>query len=211
VKISVTDTGIGIPETNLQMIFDPYFTTKPQGNGLGLATCFSIVKKHGGKIRAASTVGAGSTFVISLPASEQECVTDSKSSTELLPGSGRVLVMDDDEDVRALTKGILEQLGYTAEFTVNGAEAAELYLKRKVEGRPFSATILDLTIPGGIGGKETIERLLKIDPAVKAIVSSGYSNDPVMANYRDYGFHAVLSKPYLPQEMSKVLLELTGS
>jgi PAS domain S-box-containing protein len=208
VKISVADTGTGIAEQTLQRIFDPYFTTKPQGNGLGLATCYSIINKHGGKIRVESTVGKGTTFIISLPASDRECESKPKFSAKLSHGSGRVLVMDDNEDIRSTARVILTELGYTVELTENGAEAVELYLQRKEQGTPFSAVILDLTIPGGMGGKETLEKLIDIDPAIKAIVSSGYSNDPVMANHREHGFSAVLSKPYLPQEMGMVLLGL---
>ena len=208
VEISVADTGTGIPESTLQRIFDPYFTTKPQGNGLGLATCYSIINKHGGKIRVESTVGKGTTFIISLPASDRECEPAPKFLAKLSHGSGRVLVMDDNEDIRSTARVILAELGYTVELTENGAEAVELYLQRKEQGTPFSAVILDLTIPGGMGGKETLEKLVDIDPAIKAIVSSGYSNDPVMANHREHGFSAVLSKPYLPQEMGMVLLGL---
>ena len=208
VKISVADTGAGISEHHLQRIFDPYFTTKQQGSGLGLATCFSIIRKHGGKIRATSVLGKGSTFHISLPASEQESVSKPLSRKAPSHGSGRVLIMDDEEDIRELTQAILEELGYTVESVENGTGAVDLYRKRKEEGTPFSAVILDLTIPGGVGGKETIEQLLRIDPDIKAIVSSGYSTDPIMANYRDYGFRAVLVKPYRPQDISRVLQEL---
>ena len=209
VTISVTDTGMGIPENDLQKIFDPYFTTKSHGNGLGLATCYSIIRKHGGTISVASTEGKGSMFVISLPASEQEYVSEQKTPARLFRGSGRVLVMDDDEGIRAIAQGMLQELGYTAEVAADGAGAVDLYLKRKNEGLPFSAVILDMTIPGGMGGKETMRKLLEIDPEVKAVVSSGYSNDTVMANFRDHGFREVLNKPYLPQEMSRVLMELT--
>jgi CheY-like chemotaxis protein len=208
VRISVEDTGAGISENHLQRIFDPYFTTKQQGSGLGLATSYSIIRKHGGKIRATSTLGKGSTFHISLPASEQDVVPAASSRKAMSLGSGRVLVMDDEEDIREITRDILEELGYSVESVENGTEAVDLYRKRKEEGAPFSAVILDLTIPGGVGGKEAIEQLLRIDPDIKAIVSSGYSTDPIMANYRDYGFSAVLSKPYLPQDISKVLQEV---
>ena len=211
VRITLTDTGRGIPEGNLPRIFDPYFTTKPQGNGLGLATCYSIIRKHGGKIRATSKEGEGSSFVLSLPASERPCPSDPKSQETLRRGSGRVLVMDDDQDIRGIAQGMLEELGYTVDFAEHGAQAVALYRQRKEQGIPFLAAILDLTIPGGMGGKETIARLLEIDPGVKAVVSSGYSNDPVMANYLDYGFSAVLSKPYRPQEMGRVLWDLAGS
>ena len=179
--------------------------TKTQGNGLGLATCYSIIKKHGGKIRAVSEVGVGSTFVISLPASERSCETVPKSRRTLFRSQGRVLVMDDDKDIRSVARNILEVLGYTVECTENGTQTVELYQRHQEQGKPFFAVILDVTIPGGVGGKDTIEKLLTLDPAVKAVVSSGYSNDPLMANYLDYGFQAVLSKPYLPQEMSRVL------
>jgi PAS domain S-box-containing protein len=208
VKISVADTGAGISEHNLQRVFDPYFTTKQQGSGLGLATCYSIIRKHGGKIRATSTLGKGSTFHISLPSSDKEIVFESYQRKAVSNDSDRLLVMDDEEDIRELTQDILEELGYTVESVKNGTEALDLYRKRIEEGTPFSAVILDLTIPGGVGGQETIEKLLRIDPHVKAIVSSGYSTDPVMANYQDYGFSAVLVKPYRPQDLSKVLQEL---
>jgi len=208
VKISVADTGAGISENHLQRIFDPYFTTKQQGSGLGLATCYSIIRKHGGKIRATSTLGKGSTFHISLPATEHESLTMPISGTESSQGGGRVLVMDDEEDIRNVTQAILEEAGYTVESVANGSEAIDLYLQRKEQGAPFSAVILDLTIPGGVGGKEVIEKLRSFDPDLKAIVSSGYSTDPIMANYRDYGFSAVLSKPYRTQEMIEILREL---
>jgi len=208
VTISLADTGGGIPDYQLAKIFDPYFTTKQSGSGLGLATCYSIIRKHGGKIRATSSLGAGSCFKISLPAAFQSC--EAKPSSPLAAVSD-VLVMDDDEEVRKVTKSILEQFGYTVECAENGEEAIERYRQRKGEGKTFSAVILDLTVPGGIGGKETIKKLLEIDPDVKAIVSSGYSNDPVMADYRGYGFRAVLKKPYLPGEIRNVLQELQMS
>jgi two-component system cell cycle sensor histidine kinase/response regulator CckA len=122
--------------------------------------------------------------------------------------SGSVLVMDDEEDIREIVQAILEELGYTVESVENGSEAVDLYRKRKEQGTPFSAVILDLTIPGGMGGKEAIKKLLKIDRNIKAIVSSGYSTDPIMANFRDYGFSAVLCKPFLPQEISNIFQEV---
>ena len=137
VKISVADTGAGISENHLQRIFDPYFTTKQQGSGLGLATCHSIIRKHGGKIRATSTLGKGSTFHISLPASEQDGVPATSSRKAVSHGSGRVLVMDDEEDIREITQDILEELGYTVESVENGTEAVDLYRKRKEGGDAF--------------------------------------------------------------------------
>jgi len=208
VKISVADTGMGMSEQHLQRAFDPYFTTKQQGSGLGLATCYSIIRKHGGKIRAASKLGVGSRFIISLPASLEDSVLASDSPATVYRGNSSVLMMDDEDIILELSRAILGELGYTVECVENGKEAVELYQKRKDQGTPFSAVILDLTIPGGVGGREVIAELLKLDPDVKAIVSSGYSSDPVMANYRDYGFSAMLVKPYGAQEMSEVIGEL---
>jgi PAS domain S-box-containing protein len=208
VKISVTDTGTGIPDDLLQKIFDPYFTTKQQGSGLGLASCFSIIRKHAGKIRVESTMGKGTTFHISLPAAEQVEAAEPAASPEVKRGKGCVLVMDDEEMVREITKSMLEECGYLVECVENGSEAVELYERRSREGTPFAAVVMDLTIPGGMGGKEAIASLLQIDPEVKAIVSSGYATDPVMANYREYGFRGVLCKPYRLQEMGRVLEEL---
>jgi len=211
VMISVSDTGIGIPEEHLQSIFDPYFTTKQQGSGLGLATCFAIIKNHGGVITVESTLGKGTTFNVYLLASEHSIQAESALQSGAVQGSGRILVMDDEEPIREVVRIMLEDLGYTVECTENGSEAVELYRKRKEEGTPFDAVIMDLTVPGGVGGKEAVEMLLKINPDIKAIVSSGYSTDPVMANYRRYGFSAVLSKPFRPQEMSWILKELLAS
>jgi PAS domain S-box-containing protein len=208
VKIFVTDSGTGIPDHHVQRIFDPYFTTKQNGSGLGLATCFSIIKKHDGIITFESTLCKGTTFYVYLPASEQGRAVDHDAEMEVMHGSGRILVMDDDEEVSDIAQAILEELGYLVECTKNGTDTVDLYRKRKEEGTPFAAVIMDLTIPGGMGGKEAIEKLLRIDPNIKAIVSSGYSTDPVMANYQAYGFIAVLRKPYRPQEIGKVLQEL---
>jgi PAS domain S-box-containing protein len=210
VKISVTDTGTGIPAHHMQQIFDPYFSTRQNGIGLGLATCHSILKRHGGKIRVNSTLGKGSTFLVSLPAAEQESESPEQGRNVQSRGNGHLLVMDDEEMIRELAEAILTEYGYWVECVENGVQAIELYRKRREENRPFSAVILDLTIPGGIGGRETMERLLSLDPDVRAIVSSGYSDDPVVAKFREHGFRAVLSKPYRPQEMDRVLRELLG-
>lgn len=207
-RIWVADTGTGINEENMQRIFDPYFTTRASGKGLGLATCHSIVRKHGGKIRAESSVGKGSRFIISLPAAERAYVADPDAPDTVYAGTGRVLLMDDNDDIRITAQGILQELGYQVEVAVDGVQALESYRRAIEQGTPFSAAILDLTIPEGMGGRETIEELLKMDPAVKAIVSSGYSDDPVLANYLKYGFCAVLNKPYRLQEMSRVLKRL---
>ena len=211
VKISVADTGVGIPEQHLQRIFDPYFTTKQQGSGLGLATCHSIIKKHGGIINLDSLPGVGSTFHISLPALDLDCYAEPGGVVAVTCGFGRVLVMDDEKSVRMVMREMLEMLGFTVECTINGDEAVALYRKRKEEGAPFDAVFMDLTIPGGRGGKEAVADLLLLDPEVKTVVSSGYADDPVVAHYREYGFSAVLGKPYRLQELSQVLRELFGT
>ena len=211
VEIAISDSGAGISEQHLERIFDPYFTTKMQGSGLGLASCYSIVKKHGGTIRVESKPGEGSTFHVVLPASTQPRFSPALPGSELSRGTSRVLVMDDEDIVRALAKAILEQLGYQAVCVENGSRAAAVYRQAQEEGAPFAAVILDLTVPGGVGGKDAIKLLLEMDPQVKAIVCSGYSTDPVMANHLAYGFSAVLSKPYRPHDLSKVLLELLAA
>jgi two-component system cell cycle sensor histidine kinase/response regulator CckA len=208
VRFSVEDTGDGIPEENLLKIFDPYFTTKQHGSGLGLATCFSIIKKHGGKIRASSRIGKGSTFTASLRASVMARASESETQKTLSQGRGPVLVMDDEKMIREVTQALLEELGYTVECAENGSETVELYLKRREQGVPFAAVILDLTVPGEVGGRETIKNLLEIDPEVKAIACSGYTSGPALANYREYGFSGVLCKPFRLEELSAAMHEL---
>ena len=205
VKISIEDQGIGIPEEHLSDIFDPYFTTKHKGSGLGLATSYSIIKNHEGCITVESKLGVGTTFYLYLPASQKEPLTKKDIAEGPLAGKGRVLVMDDEEIIRDLTGELLSHLGYEVESARDGAEAIGLYKQAKAASRPFAVVIMDLTIPGGMGGKETMQKLLEIDPGVKAIVSSGYSNDPIMTDYRQYGFSAVVAKPYKVQELSKTL------
>ncbi len=201
VKISIRDQGIGIPEEYLDMIFDPYFTTKEKGSGLGLSICYSIIKKHQGYISAESMLGIGTTFVVYLPAVQiQHEVKGQAETTVVMNGKGKILVMDDEEPIRSIVGDILQYLGYTVDFANNGDDAVNLYVSQS-----YDAVILDLTIPGGMGGKETIKRLREIDPAIKAIVSSGYSNDPIMSDYVAYGFKGVIVKPYTIYEISNVL------
>jgi len=204
VKLSVRDGGCGIPEANLDKIFDPYFTTKPKGTGLGLATVYSIIRKHGGLITVDSTLGKGTTFHVYLPASDSEAGPEVSPAQHVTKGTGRILVMDDEEVIREVACEILGHLGYEAVSCRNGEEALNIYDKA-MGASPFTAVLMDLTIPGGMGGKETMKRLLQIDPRVKGIVSSGYSNDPVLANYREYGFHGVVMKPYDIAELGNVL------
>ncbi|HBF42038.1 MAG TPA: hybrid sensor histidine kinase/response regulator, partial [Desulfobacteraceae bacterium] len=205
VKISIEDQGIGIAKEHLQKIFDPYFTSKQKGSGLGLATAYSIVRRHDGCIQVKSKLRVGSTFHIYLPASSKEVLIEKKIREEIPAGEGRILLMDDEELVRKVSGEMLEVLGYEVEFAKDGAEAIEVYKKAKESLHPFDAIIVDLTVPGGMGGKETVEKLIELDPEVKAIVSSGYSTDPVMANFRQYGFGAIVTKPYSMKELAEAL------
>jgi len=205
IKVSVKDQGIGISEEHLSKIFDPYFTTKENGSGLGLASCYSIVKNHRGYITVESEVGAGTMFHIYLPASDKEFLVVKDIVEEVYIGKGKVLFMDDEEDVINAARQMLKQIGYEVKIAKTGTEAIELYRKANETEECFDAVILDLTIPGDMGGKEAIKKLLEIDPEVKAIVSSGYSNNPIMAEYKQYGFRDVVAKPYEVKELSKVL------
>ena len=209
VEITIEDHGVGIPKDILPRIFEPYFTTKQKGSGLGLATSFSIVKNHDGYIAADSAVGVGTSVYIYLPASKKSIPAKKAEVAEArITGKGRVLVMDDEDMIRLLLSRILTGGGYEVELTKNGEEAIELYQKAKESGQPFDALILDLTIAGGMGGKEAIRRLLEIDPNVKAIVSSGYSTDPIMSEFKDYGFSGVAAKPYEITELEETLRKI---
>ncbi|HEX3035747.1 MAG TPA: response regulator [Thermodesulfobacteriota bacterium] len=193
----------------LSKVFDPYFTTKQKGSGLGLAIVHSIIKNHDGYIGVESEIGMGTKFHIYLPAcykKASELVSAQKQSA--IEGRGRVLIMDDEELVRVILSDMLSQVGYEVEFTSDGNGVIELYGKAKESGKPFDVVIMDLTIPGGMGGKEAIKKLFEIDPKVRAIVSSGYSNDPVMSEYRKYGFRGVVAKPYKIEELSKTVYEV---
>jgi len=207
VKLSVQDRGCGIPDAILDRIFDPYFTTKPKGSGLGLATVYSIIRKHGGLVTVDSAPGKGSTFVVYLPATDKTPAAPDAVSRPVRKGSGRILVMDDEEIIREVAREILTQLGYDAETCGNGQEALRLY-RQALETEPFDAALMDLTIPGGMGGKETMRKLLELDPKVRGIVTSGYSNDPILAHYGEYGFRGVILKPYDIDELGCVLHEV---
>ena len=208
VVAEIKDSGSGIPENYLPKIFDPYFTTKKRGSGLGLATSYSIIKRHGGMITVSSRPGEGSTFTIYLPASEKQDLPDRSVAGSVVPGQGRILIMDDEAVVRTVAGHMITSLGYDVDFAENGEQAAAKYAEALNSGRPFNAVILDLTIRGGAGGKETIRKLLDLNSAVKAIVSSGYSADDVLGHYRDYGFMEVLIKPYQLEDLSRVLHEV---
>jgi two-component system cell cycle sensor histidine kinase/response regulator CckA len=206
VKIAIKDEGPGIPQDNLSRIFDPHFTTKPKGSGLGLATALSIVKKHGGQIEVESMPNAGTTFFVYVPASEKDAEISVEESA-VMPAfrTGRILLMDDEDVIREATGDLLRLLGYEVECARDGSEAIELYSRALESGEPFCAVIIDLTVAGGMGGKEAMERLLEIDPEVKAIVSSGYVTDPIMADHKRYGFAGIVAKPYNARDLSRVL------
>ncbi len=210
VKIAIRDTGIGIPEKFLKKIFDPYYSTKHEGSGLGLSIVFSIVQRHEGLITVKSENGVGSIFNIFLPAVNY-CETNKPASDMLIKGKGRVLVMDDEVMIQKIVGGFLRKLGYRVGYANNGAEAIELYKAARESGDSYDMVIMDLTIPGGQSGEEVVIELKKVDPLAKVIVSSGYSNSPIMANYKEYGFDGVIGKPYLIKELSKVLEEALWS
>ncbi|MCD6185632.1 MAG: response regulator [Deltaproteobacteria bacterium] len=203
IKINVKDMGHGIPNEYLAKIFDPYFTTKHAGNGLGLATVFSIIKRHNGYIFVESEIGKGTTFFIYLPVLTEIIIH--KKKKDIITGKGRVLVMDDEAMVLEVSRAMIESLGYETAFAENGAEAVAKYKEAMDRGKPFDIVILDLTVQGGMGGRGAIKRLLEIDPQVKAIVSSGYSVDSAMAKFEEYGFIDVLAKPYKLETLSKIL------
>lgn len=212
VKVSINDGGVGIPKENLQKIFDPYFTTKKESNGLGLATSYSIIKKHDGLITVDSEMGKGSTFYVYLPASanavemvDERDQFDGAEHGKAAEHCGRILLMDDEEMIREVAGKVLNFIGYEVEFAEDGAKAVDLYQKTFRSGDTYDVVILDLTVPGGMGGEEAIKRLLRIDPHVKAIVSSGYSDNPVMSTYEKYGFMGVIEKPYNVKELRDVL------
>jgi len=211
ITIAVTDQGIGIPQEYFQKIFDPYFTTKHKGSGLGLATSYSVIKRHDGHITVDSFLGTGSTFRVYLPATKETLSERVIKETASVPGTGRVLVMDDEEMIRDVASKILTKLGYEVSCSRDGAEAIDLYEQARKDRRPFDAVIMDLTIPGGMGGQETIKKLRDLDPGVKAIVSSGYSHDPIMAQFKDYGFLGVVSKPYTIKTLSEVIHKIVSS
>ncbi|MBU1986156.1 MAG: response regulator, partial [Proteobacteria bacterium] len=211
IKIYVKDKGEGIASQYLDKIFDPYFTTKETGHGLGLSICYSIIKKHSGLITVASEQGVGSTFSLYLPAADQQLLEQAQqnaateTTAKILSGQGKLLIMDDEQIIREVASQMLTYLGYSVELAADGEEALQKYRQAFDQGAPFDAVIMDLTIPEGMGGKEAIEHLLRIDPEIKAIVSSGYANDPIMANFKDYGFQGVMPKPFNMEEASNTL------
>ncbi|MBW2023559.1 MAG: PAS domain S-box protein [Deltaproteobacteria bacterium] len=210
VKITIQDHGPGIPSEHMANIFDPFYTTKEMGRGLGLSVCHSIVKKHGGHIQVHSRPGCGTEVSVYLPALEAGETRHVHESFSPSSRGIRVLLMDDEEIVRETTRQMLVHFGCDVDCAAEGGEAIDLYKKAKESGRPYDVVILDLTVPGGMGGKETAVDLLKVDPEAKMIVSSGYANDPVMSQFRQYGFKAAIAKPYNMDELIEVMRDLTS-
>ena len=208
VKISVKDHGVGIPEEHIHKIFAPDFTTKQKGTGLGLAISRLIVKDHGGHIAVESEIGVGTTVSIYLPAYVGQNLGRNESKEKLIMGAGRILIMDDEQIVRDLAREMLNRMGYEVKVAKSSDESIELYKRAKERGRPFDAVIMDLTVPGEMGGRKAIAQLIEIDPAVKVIVSSGYSNDPIMSDFSNYGFCRAIAKPYKIKELSRILHEV---
>jgi CheY-like chemotaxis protein len=203
VYIRISDNGPGIDKKNQKKIFDPFYTTKTAGTGLGLTSTYSIIKKHKGHIQVISSHGEGASFEIYLPASEnipeKLQQINKKDSKNIKKGS--ILIMDDEEYILQVFVKMLKHLGFTVDCAKNGEEAIKLYKEKFNEGLKYSYVILDLTIPGGMGGKTAITEMKKIDPDINAIVSSGYSENPVMANYQKHGFKGILKKPYTLEDI----------
>ena len=213
IRISIRDEGIGISESYLKRIFDPYFTTKEKGTGLGLATTYSIIKNHNGLITVESQIHCGSTFTVYLPASlEREVgIEPTVTTTETIMGTGRILIVDDEEAIRDLVEFTLTRLGYEVSQAPSALEGIDLYRGKLKAGKRFDLVILDLTLPGGMGGKEALKKLIEIDPTVNAIVSSGYAMDATMSRYQDFGFRGVISKPYEAAELGKTVHDVIAS
>jgi len=207
VRISIKDEGCGIAPEQLSKLFDPTFTTKTTGGRPGLASCFSIITNHGGTITVESEIEAGSTFHVYLPAVREPAKKDPLHTEGISRGRGRILILDDDDSVKLIAGRIINALGYETEFTSEGHETIDLYRSALHAGLPFDAVIMDLTIPGGLGGHEAVKELIEIDPNVKAIVSSGYADDPIMTEFDTYGFCGVVAKPYRVQELSQALAD----
>lgn len=206
VRVVITDSGIGIPANVVGKIFDPYFSTKQEGSGLGLAISHSIIMKHDSHITVKSTPGTGTTFTIYLPVSAHR--NEQKQSEERIvadKGKVKIMVMDDDEMVRDVAQSMLSQMGHEVVLVQDGIEALKVYKEESNCDEPIDIVIMDLTIPGGMGGKDAVKEILSFDPKAKVIVSSGYSNDPIMANCQKYGFCASIVKPYQLQEFTRAI------
>ena len=210
VMIKIKDKGMGIPQENIKKIFEPYFTTKSDGTGLGLAASYSIITKHSGYMYAESELSVGTSFYIYLVASEEEVIVDRIKHEKVQQGTGKVLVMDDDKNIREINRLMLMELGYEVELAKTGEEAIKAYKNSILQNNTFHAVLIDLTIRGGMGGKETIVKLLELDENVNAIVVSGYSSDSVMDDCRAYGFKDCIKKPYTLEQLANVLYKVVN-
>ncbi|KMQ52212.1 PAS/PAC sensor hybrid histidine kinase [Chitinispirillum alkaliphilum] len=207
VQLSFSDTGTGIPEEKLPHIFDPFYTTKPNGHGLGLSTCYSIIHRHGGSIEVESETGKGTTFKVLLPATNESPTITDPEQRVIHKGSGIFIIMDDEEFIRYFLSRIIESFGYTVLCAKNGKEAIDLYTETNKKGKKVRSMIFDLTVPNGMGGYEAIQEIRKADPETPVFVSSGYADDPIMANPRKYGFTASICKPCQTNELAQILDE----
>jgi CheY-like chemotaxis protein len=205
IRVTMTDTGSGIEPGDIDRIFDPYFTTKVQGHGLGLSTVFSVIKRHQGHIEVSSRIGKGTTFTFWLPAAKAAGGTPEPAVGLTAGRGGRVLFMDDEEPILRMAGKLMGRMGLEFESAQDGMAAIESYRRAKDAGRPFDLVVMDLTIPGGMGGREVISVLREFDPGVKAIVSSGYSSDLAMADFAKHGFRAMVAKPYDIAELTATI------
>ncbi len=208
VFISVADTGVGVAAEHLVQIFDPYFTTKQQGSGLGLATVYSILKKHQGHIEVQSTLGKGTTFRFWLPAASETPLAPVVEETVRPVLKTRILFMDDEAPIRDMALMFIKRIGAEGEVAADGAEAVNRYREALGTSQAFNVVVMDLTVPGGMGGREALEKMRAIDPNVRAIVSSGYSQDPILANHSAHGFRGILPKPYSLDQLTKALQDV---
>ncbi|MCX7002013.1 MAG: response regulator, partial [bacterium] len=209
--VIVRDEGSGIDPKHLARIFDPYFTTKQSGSGLGLATAYAVIQKHGGHIGVVSELGHGAIFTLYLPASAtppQAAMAPPAAASAPAARRARVLVMDDEPSICAIVARMLKSSGCTVVAAADGDEAIAQYQQAQAAGTPFDVVIMDLTIPGGMGGEDAVKQLLALDPHARVIVSSGYADDPVMAHYADYGFKGIAAKPYTLNELRAVLQQV---
>ncbi len=210
IKVSISDEGCGMKKEEIKKIFDPYYSTKTNGSGLGLAISYSVIKQHNGFISVFSEEGIGSKFFIYLPASSETSTNVSDKVHPTQSGYGKVLFMDDDELVSKTVGEMIKYLGYDVTTTTDGIETIEIYKKTFNDGCPFDIVILDMTIPGSIGGEEVGNALIELNPDVKCIISSGYSNNPIMLDYENYGFKGVMRKPYTLEELADELNRIMG-
>jgi CheY-like chemotaxis protein len=201
IELRFKDQGPGIPDSIRDKIFDPFFTTREKGTGLGLSVVFSVVQNHGGAIELLSPPGEGATFILFLPAIGTSSGPAPTAEDAPLTGHKRVLLMDDDPAVREVCQGLLASLGYDVVSTVEGGEAVEEYRRSRASDRPFDFCILDLIVPEGMPGTECAKQILAFDPNAVLLVSSGYSDDPVLSHYQEYGFKGIIPKPYTIEEL----------